>query len=97
MVDLMDLFKTAYVDIGFGGSTSIKRVLPVLCPDLSYAAMDVSDGTAAMEAWGRFVDAETDASERERLKAALLDYCALDTLAMVEIFRVVGGVGKEET
>ena len=36
MVDLEDVFKTAYVDAGFDGSTSIKKVLPVICPNLSY-------------------------------------------------------------
>lgn len=48
--DLEDLFKAAYVDIAFGGSTSIKRVLPVVVPELSYEGMEIGDGTAAIPA-----------------------------------------------
>src|SRR3546814_8039952 len=35
-VDLMDVFKEDYVDAALLGSTSIQKVLPVLCPDLKY-------------------------------------------------------------
>src|SRR3546814_19386551 len=35
-VDLMDVFKEDYVDAAFLGPTSIKKVLPVLCPELKY-------------------------------------------------------------
>ena len=87
MVDLEDLFKMAYVDARFNGYTSIKKVLPVLCPKLSYAELDVQDGTGAMEAWARLVDAETPEDERAQIASALRQYCELDTLAMVEIFR----------
>ena len=54
-VDLEDLFKEGYVDIKFQGSTSIKKMLPVLIPELDYAAMDVASGTDAMEAWKRLI------------------------------------------
>ncbi len=87
-VDLMDVFKTGYVDIKFGGSTSIKKVLPVVVPELSYEGMDVADGTAAMDAWSKML-AETDTDKRAFLRKALLEYCELDTLAMVRIFEFV--------
>jgi hypothetical protein len=90
-VDLMDVFKTGYVDIRLNGSTSIKKVLPVIVPELSYDGMDVSDGTSAMESWDRMIN-ESDAAEREKLRQALLNYCKLDTLAMVRIFQFVEGV-----
>lgn len=89
MVDLEDLFKTAYVDARFNGYTSIKKVLPVLCPELSYTELDVQDGTGAMEAWARLVAPETPDADRVRIASALKQYCQLDTLAMVEIFRVL--------
>lgn len=85
-VDLMDVFKTDYVDIRFGGSTSIKKVLPVLVPDLRYDQDSVHDGAGAIEAWKRLIESETE-TEKAALRAALLAYCKLDTLAMVEIFR----------
>ena len=85
MVDLEDIFKQAYVDSRFGGSTSIKKVLPVVCPDLDYSDQDVQDGAAAMEAWQRMIDA--DVAEADRIAGQLLRYCRLDTCAMVEIYR----------
>lgn len=87
MVDLEDLFKTAYVDARFNGYTSIKKVLPVICPELSYSELEVQDGTGAMEAWERLVDPQTSDAEREQIATALRRYCELDTFAMVEIFR----------
>jgi hypothetical protein len=44
-LDIEDVFKDGYVDIAFTGSTSIKKVLPVIAPDLSYKEMDVANGT----------------------------------------------------
>ena len=84
-VDLEDLFKEGYVDIKFQGSTSIKKVLPVLAPDLDYAGMEVANGTDAMEAWQRFVSLPKG-SQKDELRKSMLEYCKLDTLAMVRIF-----------
>eukprot|EP01013_Petalomonas_cantuscygni_P044065 TRINITY_DN8693_c0_g1_i1.p2 TRINITY_DN8693_c0_g1~~TRINITY_DN8693_c0_g1_i1.p2 ORF type:complete len:472 (-),score=65.13 TRINITY_DN8693_c0_g1_i1:4906-6321(-) len=86
--DLMDVFKLHYVDPRFGGSTSIKKVLPVLVPDLLYDPDSVHDGTGAMDAWKRLVES-ADAAERSRLRSELLAYCELDTRAMVEILSVL--------
>ena len=94
MVDLEDVFKTAYVDAGFDGSTSIKKVLPVICPDLSYKDLDVQDGSSAMEAWERMIKAE--AEEADRISSALLSYCELDTFAMVEIYRFLTKLYRSE-
>ena len=85
MVDLEDVFKADYVDARFDGSTSIKKVLPVICPELSYKELDVQDGASAMEAWQRMIDA--DKALAGEIAEALLNYCKLDTLAMVEIYR----------
>jgi hypothetical protein len=85
MVDLEDMFKTAYVDGRFDGSTSIKKVLPVIGPELNYKDLDVQDGALAMEAWERLVGA--DADEADQIAQSLLSYCERDTFAMVEIFR----------
>lgn len=87
MVDLQDLFKTAYVDIRFDGYTSIKKVLPVLCPDLSYDKMTVQDGTQAMDAWSKLINPDVSGDEQSKIDNELRDYCRLDTLAMVEIYR----------
>jgi CRISPR/Cas system-associated exonuclease Cas4 (RecB family) len=85
MVDLEDVFKTAYVDAQFDGSTSIKKVLPVVCPALNYKDLNVQDGSLAMEAWERMIGAEGE--EANQIANNLLRYCERDTLAMVEIYR----------
>ena len=49
--DLMKAFSgTIYIDPDFGGSASLKKVLPVLLPDLGkkYSEMSVSDGAIAI-------------------------------------------------
>ena len=84
-VDLEDLFKEGYVDIKFQGSTSIKKVLPVLVPELDYAGMDVASGTDAMEAWQRLIGLSAGQA-KDDLRKSMLEYCKLDTLAMVRIF-----------
>lgn len=85
MADLEDVFKADYVDARFDGSTSIKKVLPVICPDLSYKELEVQDGASAMDAWQKMVSAQGE--ESDQIAAALLGYCKLDTFAMVEIYR----------
>lgn len=86
--DLMDPFKADYVDIAFEGSTSIKKVLPVLCPDLSYNDDAVHDGGMAVAAWVDMCEAINE-HKRDRLARELRDYCELDSLAMVRIFEVL--------
>jgi len=61
-------------------------VLPTVAPDLDYAALgEVRDGTAAQVAYVEAIDAETPESRREALVRDLLDYCRLDTLALVRL------------
>ncbi|HQX44974.1 MAG TPA: DUF2779 domain-containing protein [Saprospiraceae bacterium] len=88
--DLMDIFsKRMYVHKDFKGSSSIKKVLPVLVPHLSYKDLTIGDGGTATTAWKRMVFEINDANEKEKIKMDLLAYCKLDTLAMVEIFRKI--------
>ena len=74
------------MDHRFIGSSSIKKVLPVLVPDLSYAELSIHDGETAKREWMDLVlhgkGSETRAKTFEHLRA----YCKLDTLAMVRIF-----------
>lgn len=86
MVNLEDVFKVDYVDIGFKGSTSIKKVLPVVCPGLTYADLSVQDGTGAMEVWATMTAPDTSEAKKAELRSQLLDYCKLDTFAMMALF-----------
>lgn len=89
MFDLMDIFKSDYVDYRFHGSTSIKKVLPVLCPQFSYSDLEIQDGTMALDTWGRMVTNNDFNKGVELTRKNLLEYCKLDTLAMVEIYKVL--------
>ena len=84
--DLMVPFKMDYVHPLFAGSASIKKVLPVVCPHLSYDPNAVHDGAGAMAAW-REMAASADEGRRASLSRELLAYCELDTLAMLEILK----------
>lgn len=87
MFDLEDVFKKDYVDYRFKGSTSIKKVLPILIPKLSYDSLEVQNGTMAMDIWGKSVlDSGSDLNI-SAIRKSLLEYCKLDTLAMVEIYK----------
>ena len=84
-IDLEDIFKGGYVDIAFGGSTSIKKVLPVIVPNLTYENMIVANGTDAMEAFTRILEMP-NGDDKMKLRNNMFEYCKLDTLAMVRIF-----------
>ncbi|WP_209403647.1 DUF2779 domain-containing protein [Pseudozobellia sp. WGM2] len=87
MFDLEDIFKSEYVDYRFHGSTSIKKVLPVLLPELSYDDLGVQNGTMALDLWGRMVLDKNFKEDKAQVRAALLEYCKLDTWAMVMLFK----------
>ncbi|KIX20725.1 hypothetical protein SY27_12615 [Flavobacterium sp. 316] len=89
MFDLMSIFKTDYVDYRFHGSTSIKKVLPILCPQFSYSDLEVKDGTMALDTWGRMVTDPNFNEDISQTRENLLAYCKLDTLAMVEIYKKI--------
>ncbi|MBN1837649.1 MAG: DUF2779 domain-containing protein, partial [Spirochaetales bacterium] len=86
--DLLEIFRRYYLDPAFGGSNSIKSVLPVLVPEMSYGALEVQDGTQAQAAWNRLL-VERSPVRRKALEQALRAYCGQDSLAMVEIYRVL--------
>ena len=47
--------------------------------------MDVANGTDAMESWFRLIKLP-DGAEKDQLRKAMLEYCKLDTYALVRIF-----------
>lgn len=89
--DLLDVFRKYYIDPAFKGSNSIKAVLPVICPELSYSALDVHNGEDAQVAWAKLI-ASTVPEERETLASALRSYCGLDTLAMVKLYEYLSNL-----
>ena len=88
MFDLYDIFaKNYYVDARFKGSASIKNVLPVLVPELSYKTLKVQKGDQSVERWEKMIDPKTSQEEKDQIAKDLLEYCKMDTFAMVEIYR----------
>ena len=88
VVDLMIPFKLKwYDDPRFNGSASIKQVLPVVCPQLSYKELGIQEGGSAQRLWMEAILDEKRADQKDQILADLIEYCKLDTLAMVEIFR----------
>lgn len=92
VVDLMIPFfgkTTMYDHPEFQGSASIKYVLPALVPTLSYKNMHIQEGGTAADTWNRIVSGEYSDGDKNMKIQALKDYCCLDTLAMVEIWKVL--------
>ncbi len=88
LFDLMEIFsKRYYVHKDFRGSCSIKKVLPIMVPTLTYEGLHIADGGTATTQWKRMVFDMEDENEKERIGQDLRAYCKLDTLAMVEIYK----------
>lgn len=89
LVDLIVPFrKKHYKTETMEGKSSIKKVLPAICPELSYSDLEIGDGMSASNSFLELYscnDAEVISSTRENL----LKYCHLDTLAMVKVFEVL--------
>jgi len=87
--DLHPVVKEHYYHPEFGGSYSLKEVLPALVPSLRYDDLGIREGGQAASEYYKMVFIETDWIERAKIQEALLAYCKRDTLAMVELRRVL--------
>lgn len=85
--DLMDICaKGYYHHKDFRGSISIKSVLPIMCPELSYKNLVIQNGGQAMTTYRDLIFSDVPADHQEQVIHDLLAYCKLDTLAMVRIW-----------
>lgn len=89
ILDLLRVILRHYYHPDFRGSFSIKNVLPIMVPGIDYADLGVADGMEAILAYNRLQTEALTEEEREELTHDLREYCKLDTMAMVEIFRVL--------
>ena len=88
IVDLIIPFRQKwYDDPRFEGSASIKQVLPILCPHLSYKELGIQEGGSAQRLWMEAILDEKRVYQKDQILADLIEYCKLDTLAMVEIYK----------
>ncbi|MBL0329426.1 MAG: DUF2779 domain-containing protein [Bacteroidetes bacterium] len=89
IVDLAQPFQErAFYHPDMKNSFSIKNVLPALVPELSYSNLKIGSGSVAMIAFEN-LRKETDMFRILETREQLLEYCKLDTLAMVKIFEVL--------
>jgi hypothetical protein len=88
--DLLEPFQKGYYYVpAMGGSFSIKSVLPALFPNkpaLDYHKLDksVQNGGNAMNIFPKIKDMAPE--EAEKARKSLLEYCKLDTMAMVKVW-----------
>ncbi|HEC1770135.1 TPA: DUF2779 domain-containing protein [Campylobacter lari] len=87
--DLMIPFQNKdYYHYKMQGSYSIKKVLPALIPDMEQAYKNLNlihNGSEAMQSFEAMQN--MNENERKAYRQALLEYCKLDTLAMVKILK----------
>ncbi len=92
LVDLKEMLAQYIYHPDFHGSYSIKKVLPVLVPDMSYEGLEIQDGGEAMVQFAWLVRGRYSDGEGEKVKGRLVRYCGVDTLAMVKVHEVVEGI-----
>jgi len=63
-------------------------VLPALNQNFNYDVLDISEGNMATQAYFRMCQTQ-DPKEAKQIRKNLLEYCRMDTLAMVELLRVL--------
>ncbi len=86
--DQLNIFRRHYTDYRFKGSNGLKSVLPVVVPGMGYSSLDVQEGSQAQLVWCQMIS-EKDEKKKGKLIQHLLEYCRLDTLAMVEIHKIL--------
>ena len=85
LVDLMVPFQQRlYYTPDMDGRYSIKKVLPALVPELSYEHLEIQDGGTASTIFEAIISG-TFEGDVKLTRKHLLEYCKLDTLAMVRI------------
>ena len=89
MVDLLKLLRGNYYDPGFGGSYSLKSVAPILAPHLSYADLNIRDGGAASAQYAGMIADGAHERDKAKTREDLLAYCALDTEAMIHVYKAL--------
>ena len=97
VVDLLPVVRDHVCHPGFitkralsSSTYSIKNVLPVLVPSMNYADLDgVAEGSEASRVLASIAHGVYTGREADDYRQQLLDYCEQDTLAMVEIQKVL--------
>jgi hypothetical protein len=88
--DLEIIFKKQYhVHKDYKGSSSIKKVLPVLVPHLKYDGLAIKEGGTAAQKWNELITGALSQDEKDLIVENLRTYCKLDTYAMYAIWKAL--------
>lgn len=88
VVDLLPIARRYYYHPSQRGSWSIKNLLPTIASDISYDKLDgVKDGSMAAAAYIEAIHPKTSFERRGQIRRQLLDYCALDTYALLRLWQ----------
>ena len=89
LVDLLPVVRNHVYHPDFGGSFSLKSVLPAMVPELSYDDLAISEGSVASQELERllFREAELTPEAKAQLRSDLLRYCHQDTWGLVRLLR----------
>jgi len=87
LVDPLPVVRDHVYHPDFGGSFSLKSILPALVPALGYDDLEIAEGETASRVLMQLVadDPTLLPAERATKREALLRYCERDTLAMVRV------------
>jgi hypothetical protein len=95
LVDALPLVRDHVYHPAFGGSFSLKAVLPALVPGMGYDDLEIPNGGVASAKLQRLLfDDEISSAEREQTRQALLAYCAVDTLGVVRLIERLGELDR---
>jgi hypothetical protein len=89
IVDLLPIVREHCYHPGFGGSFSLKMVLPALVPALGYDDLAIRDGLTASASYEDLIDPATPPARRAEIREHLLAYCERDTDAMLALYRTL--------
>ena len=88
LLDLHAIVKAHYYHADLDGSFSLKALVPVLVPKLSYG--EIGDGQAAGAAYVEMIEPASEPSRRAALERELRRYCRTDTRATFEVWKALG-------
>jgi len=88
IIDLMIPFSNNwFVDKDFFGSASLKKVFPALITEYSYKNLAIQEGGTASRTWKELIFDGKHQNKKDELIKDMLEYCKMDTLAMVQLFK----------
>mgnify|MGYP005626670977 CR=1 FL=1 len=93
IIDLMTPFQKKWIySPKQQSSNSIKKVLPAFT-DLNYQDLEIKSGGDAMDIYADFIKGKINLDEK--LINNLLEYCKLDTYAMVQLLQKITNLSQE--